>query len=151
VLASGQAILVTGGPAAGRSVPVLGDVVIGREAREFPLNDPELSRTHAVIRLAGEALEIQDLGSLNGTWVNGTRITSVVPLHPGDIIRIGQTTLEVAGARPTRSAPELHPFVDTGRPTAWHAPASRRLSVTVFSLATVFATAAALVLYFALR
>lgn len=132
-------------------MPVQGDLVIGREAGQLSLDDPELSRTHAVIRLAGEAVEIQDLGSLNGTWVNGTRITSAVPLNPGDIIRIGQTTLEVAGGRPTRSAPELHPFVDTGRPTARHAPASRRLSVTVFSLATVAATAAALVLYFALR
>jgi class 3 adenylate cyclase len=46
------------------------------------------------------SIEIEDLDSLNGTWVNGSRIEAPVKLSPGDVIRMGQTALEVEGARP---------------------------------------------------
>jgi pSer/pThr/pTyr-binding forkhead associated (FHA) protein len=132
-------------------VIVEGELVIGREGNEISLDDPELSRTHAVIRLNRDALEIEDLGSLNGTWVNGTRIGSAVLLRPGDLVRLGQTTFEVSGGRPTRQGPELQPFVDTGQPASRRSPASRRLTVTLYCVAVIVGTAAALIVYFALR
>ena len=60
-----------------------------------------ISRAHAVLDPTVEGLEIQDLGSLNGTWVNGQRITAPTLLVAGDIVKIGATRFEVvsAGAR----------------------------------------------------
>jgi hypothetical protein len=61
------------------------------------LLDPEVSRHHAQVRVAvGGGLEIDDLGSRNGTWVNGTRIRSATPLTSGDVVRVGSTSLLVA-------------------------------------------------------
>jgi class 3 adenylate cyclase len=48
-----------------------------------------------VIRAGDDFFEIEDLDSLNGTWVNGRRIHGTVHLEPGDVIRLGQTVLAV--------------------------------------------------------
>jgi serine protease Do len=57
------------------------------DARE----DREVGRFHARIRLAGgpRPLEILDLGSRNGTFLNGDRVLGPMPLHSGDIIQLG--------------------------------------------------------------
>ncbi|MEA2480198.1 MAG: hypothetical protein QOJ07_2120, partial [Thermoleophilaceae bacterium] len=78
-------------------------LVIGRSsAGEGALGgDPELSRRHArLYRDATGALVIEDLGSTNGTWVNGQRAAAAVRLAPGDTLRIGRTTFQVAAATP---------------------------------------------------
>src|SRR5215469_3079292 len=62
------------GPLAGQRVPVETELVVGRVAADVTLEDPLISRRHAAIRPVGDTLEIEDLGSLNGTWVNGVRI-----------------------------------------------------------------------------
>jgi hypothetical protein len=56
------------------------------------LADSEVSRMHAVLTCDGEAFELQDLGSTNGTWVGEERIRSA-PLEPGGEFRVGGTTL----------------------------------------------------------
>jgi tRNA A-37 threonylcarbamoyl transferase component Bud32 len=83
-------------------------VVIGR-AEQGPggLNDdPELSRRHAVVKRLPSGLTIEDLGSANGTFVNGDRIREPRPLVLGDIVRVGRTTMQltVAGQEPTGAA-----------------------------------------------
>jgi pSer/pThr/pTyr-binding forkhead associated (FHA) protein len=52
-----------------------------------------VSRQHAQIRMASGAATVEDLGSKNGTWVNGARIFTAVPLHPGDLVCVGVATL----------------------------------------------------------
>src|SRR5258706_5385646 len=73
---------------------------------DVALDDPKLSRQHATITRAGVIVEILDQGSRNGTFVNGARVEAGM-LRPGDIVRIGDTLLEVGDA-PAR-APAGHP------------------------------------------
>ena len=72
------------------------EVVLGRTDQEFLQHDNEVSRRHAAVRPAPTGLEIEDLGSSSGTFVNDTRIQRVTTLSPGDVVRLGQTSLEVA-------------------------------------------------------
>jgi class 3 adenylate cyclase len=101
------ALLVKGGPLAGRRLPVEKGLVFGRVNADVTIDDPLISRRHALIRPVGDALEVEDLGSLNGTWVNGERITSSRRLRPGDLIALGETTAEVEAEEqtPTVTAP----------------------------------------------
>ena len=80
---------VVAGPAAGRRLEVGRGIVFGRGAEAEGLgNDPELSRTHARIRVRGQALELEDLGSTNGTRVNGEPVSSPIMISPGDRIAL---------------------------------------------------------------
>lgn len=84
------------GSLAGRRFPVPSECVLGRHA-DITVADPGVSRRHAAIRPAGEALEVRDLGSANGTWVNGARLEASRRVVAGDVIKIGNTTIEVWG------------------------------------------------------
>jgi pSer/pThr/pTyr-binding forkhead associated (FHA) protein len=74
---------------------------IGRTARaDFILKAPLVSRVHCRLTAHSSArLEIQDLGSTNGTYVNGERV-SRADLKAGDKLRIGRTELEVTATSP---------------------------------------------------
>lgn len=83
------------GPLTGTRVPVQGPVELGREATGVSLAfDSQASRRHAVISPSPAGLTVQDLGSTNGTLVNGQRISNAV-LRPGDTIQIGLTSFRV--------------------------------------------------------
>ncbi len=78
-----------------REMPIGAGLTIGRATdNDLVLHDERVSRHHG--RIAGRrgTLLYSDLGSTNGTEVNGQRVTEVV-LGPGDLIRIGASTLEV--------------------------------------------------------
>src|SRR2546428_3679448 len=87
----------------GRSFDVSGELVVGRVEADISLDDEEVSRRHALVRRAGGGIEILDLGSRNGTWVNGVRISSATHLAHGDDVRLGQTMLRAEGAEPARA------------------------------------------------
>jgi hypothetical protein len=73
----------------------LGDepLSIGRlEGCDITIEDPNVSRRHAEIRRTEDAFEITDLGSTNGTRVNGA-IISEHRLHSGDVVTIGTTSI----------------------------------------------------------
>jgi ABC transport system ATP-binding/permease protein len=71
-------------------------ISIGREGAEIVLDNPQVSRQHAVIeRVDGQHL-LRDIGSANGTFVNGQRITQHT-LQPGDVIQIGAFKLVYDG------------------------------------------------------
>ena len=102
-------------------------------------DDNELSRRHARISRGDTGvLAIEDLGSANGTFVNGQRITSRVVLTPGDSVRVGSTTIDVTdaasaalAASPPAAAPVAPPEPPrrrslAGAATAPVAPPSRR-------------------------
>jgi pSer/pThr/pTyr-binding forkhead associated (FHA) protein/predicted Ser/Thr protein kinase len=96
---AGEQLRVTEGDARGERLTVEADLLIGRAA-ERPDgrlgDDPEISRRHAkASRGADGELILEDLGSANGTFVNGERIDAPRTLHLGDVVRVGQTVLEV--------------------------------------------------------
>ncbi len=78
----------------GRTSPLaIGSIVIGRgEQATLRLPDVGISRRHARIDFDGAQAVLTDLGSTNGTMVNGQRI-SAIALNPGDLIQVGTTTL----------------------------------------------------------
>ena len=116
-------LLVTDGPLAGKRIELGGELEIGREADGLELDDEEASRRHARLRMVEGRLEAEDLDSLNGTWVNGTRIEAVTGLAPGDVLKIGQTSFEIvdSGATVLSQRPAAPP--PAAAPTSAAAPA----------------------------
>ncbi len=80
------------GPTVGKVYPLeAAEISIGRDSSNMvAINDAEVSRRHARMELRGTAYMIQDLGSTNGTFVNGTRITGMQVLNPGDTVAFGE-------------------------------------------------------------
>ncbi|HWB35595.1 MAG TPA: DUF3662 and FHA domain-containing protein [Rugosimonospora sp.] len=78
----------------GRTYPLsIGSTVIGRgDQANLRLPDVGISRRHARLDYDGAQVVLTDLGSTNGTMVNGQRV-SAVALNPGDMVQIGTTTL----------------------------------------------------------
>jgi sigma-B regulation protein RsbU (phosphoserine phosphatase) len=69
-------------------------ITIGRSARnDVCIPDPFASRVHAEVRREGDQYFIQDLGSANGTYYNGSRLEQVAPLTHGGRIQIGETEI----------------------------------------------------------
>jgi class 3 adenylate cyclase len=89
------ALIIKEGPLAGRRLPVDRELVVGRLKADLTIDDPLISRRHALIRAVNGALEVEDLGSLNGTWVNGEKITAARRLGSGDLLGIGSTIIEI--------------------------------------------------------
>jgi len=77
--------------------------VVGRSSEaDVPLGDPEASRRHAALQTAGGALYLSDLGSRNGTYLNGKRLgTDGIELKIGDHIDVGNTRIEIVNVRET--------------------------------------------------
>ena len=81
-------------------------LIVGRETDcGLRLQDTLCSRHHAVFLCDAFAMRVRDLGSLNGTYVNGVRIRSEVMLKAGDAVRVGGTTLMVR-IRPVAPVPK---------------------------------------------
>ena len=80
------------GPTPGVTFPLEGDqLVIGRDAsNSIAINDPEISRKHSRLSFQGGKYVIEDLGSTNGTFVNGQRLAGPVVLKPGDVVSLGE-------------------------------------------------------------
>jgi len=91
---------VVSGPNAGLTVDVDEEVVIGREDTDLALDDDEMSSRHAVVRRHANRLQVEDLGSTSGTFVDGTRIAEPTLLGGGAEIKVGATVLVVEGVLP---------------------------------------------------
>jgi serine/threonine protein kinase len=63
--------------------------------RDTDSQDQEISRRHAQVVYRDHAWWLQDLGSYNGTYVNGMPVFQAVVLQPGDVVAMGRTTLRV--------------------------------------------------------
>src|SRR6266545_7910553 len=85
------------GPLADERFEIAGELVLGRTNADITIEDPLISRRHAIVRAVDSALEIEDLGSLNGTVVNSEKLEGPRRLQPGDVIMVGATTIEVEG------------------------------------------------------
>jgi ABC-2 type transport system ATP-binding protein len=92
------ALLFIDGPHTGLDVSVGRPVVVGRDpgAADVVLDrDPQVSRRHAAFAPAGAGLTIRDLGSTNGTFVNGEPVTRTQPLSNRDRVMLGSSEIEV--------------------------------------------------------
>lgn len=77
---------------------------IGKGPRnDIVIADPAVSTSHAVLRTEGSAYSVRDVGSRNGTYVNGERIAEIRKINHGDVIGIGLTklTLRISGQSDT--------------------------------------------------
>ncbi|MDX2011955.1 MAG: FHA domain-containing protein [Myxococcaceae bacterium] len=105
------------GTVTGKSFDLAGVMVVGRVAGvDVRVDDDSVSRRHAEVEVKGREVVLRDLGSANGTTVNGSPITEDTPLSPGDIIQFGVVELMYENGAPSgskgavsrapRSAPE---------------------------------------------
>jgi signal transduction histidine kinase/pSer/pThr/pTyr-binding forkhead associated (FHA) protein len=93
-------LLVLQGPDKGRRFELPdAPALIGRDSRQLPLTDNTVSRQHAELLPENGNWIIKDMGSSNGSYVNGARVNNRFPLKLGDQIRVGRT-LMVFGAQP---------------------------------------------------
>ncbi len=88
-----------------------GETTLGRaEACTLVVDNAAISKVHARIQRTPDQVTVQDLGSLNGTFVNGTRITAPTPLMTGDTLSIGSArSFAVTVTRDAASAPAMTP------------------------------------------
>jgi pSer/pThr/pTyr-binding forkhead associated (FHA) protein len=92
-------LVAQGGPYDARVFPVVGEMLVGRAAEnQLVLDDPSLSRKHARLRGVGRRLDIEDLGSSNGTFVNGRKVGRAAAV-PGDSVRFGELSFRVEDER----------------------------------------------------
>jgi pSer/pThr/pTyr-binding forkhead associated (FHA) protein len=71
-------------------------IVLGRSSEaDLVLDDPYASEFHMRLVAGGDGLTLHDLGSTNGTYVNGRRVTVPTQLRRGDTIQVGKTVMEV--------------------------------------------------------
>ena len=76
--------------------PLSDELVIGRDPGcDIPFADGSVSRRHSRVFLANDVVYIEDLGSQNGTCVNGERITTARQLRSGDTVSIGDAVFRL--------------------------------------------------------
>ncbi|HEY8597784.1 MAG TPA: FHA domain-containing protein, partial [Thermomicrobiales bacterium] len=102
---------VESGPNAGQTFTLdsAGTTIGRQDGNTIVLDDGRLSRQHARIDLGSTGLTLTDLGSANGTKINGQRVSGTQPLRIGDQLQLGETTIVVEGGATA---------MPTGRPTA---------------------------------
>src|SRR2546423_11397336 len=88
------ALLMISGPNAGQRYEIKDEVTLGRSPScEIPLEDSKVSRRHAKVFVKEGQTRITDLGSRNGTVVNGEKIEGEAILLPGDRVQVGDSTI----------------------------------------------------------
>ncbi len=86
------------------------EFLVGRGSDcDLRLHDAAISRHHCLLRLRGAEATIADLGSSNGTFLNGQRIRSQAPLHNGDRLQVGEHVflLQLGDQDPRRELPDV--------------------------------------------
>jgi pSer/pThr/pTyr-binding forkhead associated (FHA) protein len=99
-------LIVRSGARAGERIELTKELVIGREHADVTLEDEEISRRHLAVRPHEDGVELEDLGSTNGTFVDGARLGAVVVLSSSARVMLGETELEIQVEVPE---PEVDP------------------------------------------
>jgi pSer/pThr/pTyr-binding forkhead associated (FHA) protein len=90
-----------GEPAAGTALSLDAITTLGRDVNNsIVIDDPFASADHAVLTFRGRAWFVEDLGSTNGSYVNGNPVQGLSSLSFGDELQIGQVRLRLERARP---------------------------------------------------
>lgn len=124
---SGARLIIRHDPTTQQEFPLPTEAVtLGREAiNEIVLYDPEVSRRHTEISYQDGRFIVSDLGSTNGTFVNGRRIGGPTPLSDGDVIEMGEgvsITFRGPSAEHLETSIEPPSFVDYDSTTAQPGP-----------------------------
>jgi len=85
-------LVMRSGPTPGTVYPLEEDqIMVGRDStNNVPINDAEMSRRHARLTFQGGKYVIEDVGSTNGTFVNGQRLAGPYVLKAGDVVSFGE-------------------------------------------------------------
>ena len=90
-----------GEPVEGTSLALDAIATIGRDVNNaIVVEDQFVSAEHAILTFRGRAWYVEDLGSTNGTFVNGSPVEGVLPLGFGDVVQVGQVRLRLERPRP---------------------------------------------------
>jgi len=91
-MTDGFRLVMTQGPQPGQTFTLTKDVMsVGRDpSNDIVINHPQVSRQHARLIRQGGVVVLEDLGSTNGTFVNGVRLTAPHTLTNGDVIGLGE-------------------------------------------------------------
>ena len=90
----------SGDPPIGATFPLDAVTTLGRDVNNNVIvEDPFASAEHAVLTFRGRAWYVEDRGSTNGTFVNGSRVHGVAPLGFGDTVQVGQALFRLERAR----------------------------------------------------
>lgn len=117
-------LIVKQGPQIGIAFPLMGkQVVIGREDDcDIKVHDAESSRRHCEVVWKDGNFVLHDLDSSNGTFLNGTQLTSPTVLRAGDRIGIGQTLLVLELDAEGQGIPVAYDKAPAGPISAPHVP-----------------------------
>lgn len=89
------------GPWLNRVFPLAGKVIVGRSPpAQVLVEDDSVSRRHAELEVTPEGVLLRDLGSANGTLLNGVAVTEEILLNPGDVIQVGVIELSFEDGEP---------------------------------------------------
>jgi pSer/pThr/pTyr-binding forkhead associated (FHA) protein len=120
-------LVIQKGARAGDEHPVDGELILGREqgSADLVIDDPGVSRRHARVLPDDDGVIVEDLGSSNGTFVNGKRISGPVELAADDQVQLGATVLSIEGADAATAMipPGADPTAEHPGPPAAPAPA----------------------------
>lgn len=135
------------GPTPGVVFPLEGEqLTIGRDSsNSVAINDAEVSRKHARLTFQGGKFVIDDLGSTNGTFVNGQRLVGPVVLKAGDVVSLGEQIVLMYDAinadpgatvavsrKAVPSAPPAQPYSPSPAYSAQPANAPKRNMAPIF-------------------
>src|SRR5512147_2152272 len=97
IMASQFQLIMRSGPTPGAAFTLEGDQLnIGRDStNEITINDAEVSRRHARLTFQGGKYVLEDLGSTNGTFVNGQRLAGPRVLKAGEVVSFGEQIVVV--------------------------------------------------------
>ncbi len=88
-------VLVTQGPVAGSKFSMEGSILVGRSgATDIQIEDPSMSFVHCRFDIDPYEAYLIDLGSTNGSWINGRRVLRQ-RLQEGDLVQLGDTEIEI--------------------------------------------------------
>ena len=92
-----RTLVIDKGPLAGREIDLQGQALLMGRAQDadLVLVDDYASGRHARLFPQGTRWFLEDLGSTNGTFVDGNQVSRALPVGPGDSIRIGKTVMEI--------------------------------------------------------
>lgn len=132
-------LVMRSGPTVGKAYPLdKNEMFLGRDlSNDIVINDPEISRRHSRLFVQGNSYIIEDLGSTNGTFVNGQRLMGPNVLRPGDVITFGErmslvyessdydqdATMVSPSSRPNYNNPEPVQVYQAPQPPAYIPPA----------------------------
>lgn len=92
----GEVVVVKSENLVGRRFPLTSPLVVGRSAdADIVIEDPYASDLHLRFGLQDGHIMLHDLGSTNGTYVNGRRVSAPIALSHGDAVQVGKTIFEV--------------------------------------------------------